>query len=240
MVGVTSSNLVGRTILLPPLLTTCSKESIHYNQNMKIILLFLGFIMTLPTFASQKETPGAWFGLFHKKNIGKELSMWGDFQLRYTMEEGGMQQTLFRFGPLWKLSKDHEIGLLYGFVESSVKEYRTTLHHTYSVSPHFSLRSRLEYRNLEDNDDDSLRFRYLVRYLHGLKGSNSLLIWDEPFLNLTSDKWTGERSFDRNRFFIGLRFPVLGMDVEAGYLNQFIPRSNRDTMEHLALLYVYY
>ncbi len=203
-----------------------------------VVVLFVVFLNV--SFAAPKETPGAWFGLFHRKDLNDHFSMWGDYQLRYSMEEGGMQQTLFRFGPLYRITKRQEIGLLYGFVEFGVKEYRTTFHHQFFVNPKLSLRSRLEYRNLEDNDDDSLRFRYLIRFLHALRGSTSLLIWEEPFANLTSDEWTGERSFDRNRFFVGIRFPAFGMDFEAGYLNQFIPRSNRDTMEHLALLYVYY
>lgn len=207
---------------------------------MKILLLILFTITVTTSFASQKDTPGAWVGLFHRKDLGNNFSMWGDYQLRYTMEKGEMQQTLFRFGPLWKFSTNQEIGLLYGFVEFGVKEYRTTFHHAIAPSPRLTLRSRFEYRNLEDNDDDSLRFRYLVRYLYGLQGKTSLLIWEEPFFNLTSDQWTGERTFDRNRLFLGLRFPALGMDIEAGYLNQFIPRRTQDTMEHLALLYVYY
>lgn len=207
---------------------------------MKYFFALLLTISTLPLLAAQKDTPGAWFGLFHRKDINEKFSMWGDYQLRYTMEKGEMQQTLFRFGPLWRFSKNQELGLMYGFVEFGVKEYRTTAHHLIHVSPRLLLRSRLEYRNLENNDDDSLRFRYLIRYITPFRGSTSFLIWEEPFLNFTSDKWTGNRTFDRNRFFLGFRFPALGMEMEAGYMNQFIPRSNRDTMEHLALLYVFY
>lgn len=207
---------------------------------MKIILILSALLITLSASAETKNNPGAWFGLFHKKDLGNKFSIWGDYQLRYTMAKGEMQQTLFRFGPIYRLSERHEIGLLYGFVEFGVKEYRTTLHHQFYVNPKLLLRSRLEYRNLEDNDDDSLRYRYLIRYLHPLKDSLSLLVWEEPFLNFTSDKWTERRFFDRNRVFFGFRFPAFGMEVEAGYMNQFIPRSQRDTMEHLALLYVFY
>lgn len=207
---------------------------------MKTILISLLLTLSATALASQKETPGAWFGLFHRKDVNEKYSLWGDYQLRYTGEKGGMQQTLFRFGPIWKFSKNQELGLLYGFVEFGVKEYRTTLHHALFVSPKLTLRSRLEYRNLEDNDDDSLRFRYLIRYLTPFKGDTSLLVWEEPFLNLTSDAWTGERTFDRNRAFIGFRFPAFGTAIEAGYMNQYIPRRSRDTMEHLALVYVYY
>lgn len=207
---------------------------------MKIILLILTLILSSTSLAKTNNNPGAWIGLFTKKDLGNNFSMWGDYQLRYSMAQGEMQQTLFRFGPIWKFSERQEIGLLYGFVESTVKEYRTTFHHQIYVNPKLILRSRLEYRNLEDNDDDSLRFRHLIRYIHPLKNSLSLLFWEEPFLNLTSDSWTERRFFDRNRIFLGFRFPALNMQMEAGYMNQFVPRSKTNTVEHLALLAIFY
>jgi hypothetical protein len=71
----------------------------------------------------------------------------------------------------------------------------------------FSGRSRMEFRMLEDSPDDSLRFRYQLRGQQALTPLLDLVVWDEPFINLTKDEWTGERTFERNRFFIGTHLP---------------------------------
>lgn len=71
-------------------------------------------------------------------------------------------------------------------------------------------------------------------------GANfNFLVWDEIFLNLTDDEWTGERFDERNRFFIGLKKPNQAHSVEFGYLNQFVPRSE-DIVEHIAVLYLFF
>ena len=64
--------------------------------------------------------------------------------------------------------------------------------------------------------------------------------WNEVFLNLSDDGFSGNRFFDRNRFFLGLRKDFYDSFIEFGYLNQYATRSSGDLMEHLGVLYVFF
>jgi len=185
----------------------------------------------------------AWLGLLGKKTLTQDYSLWSEAQLRYDLEVGGMQQTLFRFGPLKQINENHEIGLLMAFVQTGlIKEYRPTLQHMQQLSGRrnikLSSRSRLEARFLEDSSDDSMRFRYLLRGQMSLNSSLSLILWDEAFINLTNDDWTGNRTVERNRLFVGFRIPITEMSIEIGYLNQHIYRRS-DLIEHALVFYLF-
>ena len=97
-----------------------------------------------------------------------------------------------------------------------------------------SSRSRLEARFFEDVSEDSSRFRYLLRLDY-----KRYVIWDEVFINLKKDELTGNRVVDRNRFFIGLKSKIFNSKIEYGYLNQYIPRGDVDTIEHLLVAYLF-
>lgn len=73
-----------------------------------------------------------------------------------------MNQSLYRFGLLKKLNENHEVGVIYAYVQSvSAKEHRPTLQHIQHIqhiqqygdltSISFSGRSRIEIRFFEDN-----------------------------------------------------------------------------------------
>jgi hypothetical protein len=171
--------------------------------------------------------------------------LWTDIQLRYDNNNTTMQQTLIRFGPLKQITEKNEIGFLAAFIQTGlIDEYRATLHHLYHFSTNpehaFLLRNRLEGRALEDNPDFSIRYRSMFRYQTALKGNHSLVIWDEPFLNLTRDDWTGNRLVERNSFFLGPRISFHDSHLEVGYMNQFIPRDNVDIYEHIITMYFFY
>lgn len=209
-----------------------------------IILFICIFSTSLFAATSDNTRNGTWLGLFHKKPLPQEYTLWTEAQFRYLLDSTGMQQTLYRLGALKKLDERHEIGLIYGFVQTGVlKEHRPTLQHVQQygelASMKFSGRSRMELRMLEDSPDDSLRFRYQLRGQKTLNPELDLVVWDEPFINLTKDDWTGERTMERNRFFLGTRIPVWGMHAEIGYLNQFVPR-RKDITEHILTLYLFY
>jgi hypothetical protein len=213
---------------------------------MRIIFLHLLMLITfsLQAATSENTREGMWLGFFHKKALLNDYALWTEAQFRYLWDSTGMQQTLFRVGGLKKLNNQHELGLIYGFVETGLlKEHRPTFQHTQQygeyASMKFSARARFEFRMLEDSPDDALRLRYLLRGQKKLSPQLDLVIWDEPFINLTEDDWTGNRSFERNRFFLGTRVSFLGMHSEIGYLNQFVPRK-KDITEHILTMYLFY
>lgn len=207
-------------------------------------LLLLSFISI-----AQAETNNLsryWMGVFIKKPLGSSAwSAFGETQLRYSFDGGGMQQTLFRGGVLNTLSEKSEVGLLMGYVDTALQqEYRPTLQYVYkSTLQTVSLtsRNRLEYRSVRGDFDDSYRFRTLFRLDTPLCESVDFSIWDEVFLNLDHERWNGNRTFDRNRFFIGLRHRYPSLFFDWGYLHQWAPRSNGPTIsDHVLVTYFYF
>ena len=60
------------------------------------------------------------------------------------------------------------------------------------------------------------------------------------FLNITNESWTGNRTFERNRAFIGTRSKLNELSYEIGYMNQYVPRKELSTMEHILTLYLFF
>lgn len=213
---------------------------------MKLYLILIILITSVvKSNATTYESEG-WFALFAKKPIiENKYSIWQEVQLRYDFEKGEMSQSMLRFGILKSLNKHHEVGLLMGYIAtgSSSKEYRPTLQHTYSKTTDnifYSLRTRMEWRDLENNSSNSIRLRFNPSFRWKFKERISFVISDETFFNLTKETWTGDRIFERNRFFVGLRHDFLDFQFEYGYLNQYIPRRTVDTVDHVLVFNFYY
>jgi len=207
-------------------------------------MIALAFSLLLSFSASATEENRGWLGIFSRKESSAHSHFTHqELQIRYNFENGSNQQLLARFGLLKPISETQEIGFLMGYIETGdLIEYRPTLQHlikSQASSRIWSLRSRLEWREWQDTNTNSLRSRFQISLLQKLNSSYSLLVWDEPFLNLTHDSMSGERFFERNRAFIGVRFPFMGHNVELGYLNQHVPRQT-DLTEHIAVAYLYF
>lgn len=206
------------------------------------IFLFFGvFTLEASTFSQERS----WFGLFGKKEFTEKNFIHSETQLRYDLNSPTMQQTLFRFGVLHQINANHEIGLLAGYIQLGLlKEYRPTLQYTYFSdsfdSYSFSLRNRLETRFMEEQSETSIRYRLAMRGQKKVSDQLTLVVWDEPFINFTKEDWTGERTMERNRLFIGPRISWEKLNFEVGYMNQYIPRKNRNVMEHVLVGYIFF
>ncbi len=186
-----------------------------------------------------------WLGVFSKKNFHDAWSAWQELQFRYDSNEGGMLQTLIRVGALRQLSPEHELGLIMGYVQTGLKkEYRPTLQHFYTPGSaggfHFQLRSRLEFRDVEDEEANSLRYRLFASGRYQLTPKHAALLWNEAFVTLSSEDWTGQRRYERNRLFAGVRIDEQTHRWEIGYLHQLVPRHERTTHEHVLTVYFFY
>ncbi len=210
----------------------------------KILFIFLILIPQM-SWALDRSYERIWLGVMGKKALQNDFSLWQEYQLRYDANATTMQQTLFRFGLLKALDKKNEVGLIGGYIQTGLtKEYRPTLQYTYQFDPmgdtSLSVRNRLEARIIEDNPDFSMRYRAQFRAMKPVNEDYSMVVWDEPFLNITDDTWTGHRMIERNRFFIGPRLHFDGLNLEVGYMNQFTPRKNANVTEHILTTYLYY
>lgn len=206
--------------------------------NLLTLASFLFF--STGTYAESRTLDRTWLGLFNKTKISSDYSFWTEAQARLDNERLTRQQLLFRFGILKPLSKSFEAGLLYAYVQTNpLYEHRPTLqlNSTFFKQSHSSLtlRKRFEYRKLENSEAISGRFRASLRYQY-----KHFIVWEEPFINLTHETWTGERVFERNRFFVGRSFNVSLVNLEVGYLNQYVPRHERSLIEHVLVAYLFY
>jgi hypothetical protein len=196
------------------------------------------------SFAAALESR-AWLGLFGRKTLSDTRSFWHEAQFRYDLGRSGMQQLLARAGILQAVGGPHEFGWILGYIQSgTTQEFRPTLQYSATVALEdthfFGLRVRGEWRRLNIHPDNSLRFRTLVSYRLTVSPRTSFLVWDEPFLNLTREEWSGNRLFERNRLFLGIRLDGMKDRIEFGYLNQMIPRFSSSVSEHTLVLYYFY
>lgn len=217
----------------------------HKLIQLRLVLFFILLIFSLRVFAHQ-SSEDSWGGFFLKKDLAPSYSLWTEMQLRYDISDSTMEQTLLRFGLLKKISAQHELGVLLAFVQTdSRKEHRFALQHVQKygslIGAKLSHRARLEFRNFENIGGGSGRFRYLLRAENQSFKSFKPVFWNELFLNLERGPFTGNRHFERNRIFLGIR-KVFKDDLalEFGYLNQYVPRSGEDSMEHILFVGMFF
>jgi hypothetical protein len=214
----------------------------------KVILFLLVWqVMSFKGYAVESKG-GSWVGTFTNTSISKVFSLWAESQLRFTFNTNGVSQLLYRFGlEQQNLSENHKLAYLYAFIRTSpFKEHRFALQHIMKygkfIGLSFSHRVRLEGRFLEGDFENSARFRYFLRGDQAFgKGKFGFVFWNEFFLNLTREKWTGDKTFDQNRLFLGIKNKVFDNNrFELGYLNQYIPRKSINVMQHLVVLYYFF
>lgn len=193
-----------------------------------LTLLYSGVI-----WAQTQHDDKAWLGLIQKKQMDG-YHFWQEIHLRFEQETDKHYQTALRFGPSFDY-KTHEIGLLFAYVQTGDnKEWRPTLQQNKTYN-NFTNRNRLEIRKLENQNEVSLRYRSLFRI-----ESSQFIIWDEPFINLTREQWTGNRLLDKNRFFAGIKINANEWRTEVGYMYHYIPNKQQTIQEHILALMVFY
>ena len=97
---------------------------------MKLLRLYLLFVFIAPLTAHGESRNSGWLGTFAKREITENYYGWIETQLRYGFDQGGTNQILYRTGLLYRLNDSHELGFLYGYIESgNQKEHRFALQH---------------------------------------------------------------------------------------------------------------
>jgi hypothetical protein len=101
-------------------------------------------------------------------------------------------------------------------------------------------KARLEERHSLENAPWSIRFRERTYWTLPLKGSYSLLISDEWFINLNKTSWVVTKAFDQNRFFAGVLKQInTHISFSISYLNQYISRTPIE-INHGVVFNIYY
>lgn len=207
---------------------------------MKHLLIATLALLSTLAHASDPSYGRTWLGVFAKKPIHGKVTALSEIQFRYLNDDYRLQQLLVRTGVATQLSEKHEGALIYGFIQTdAVKEHRPTLQLASRWTDSVSSRLRLEWRKWEQDETTSVRLRTLLRKDWEL-GGVPLVLWDEPFLNVTREDRTGNRLVERNRAFLGTRTKLDHAVIEWGYLNQHVPRQNGSVTEHVLVGYLFF
>ncbi len=206
-----------------------------------IIRVIIFFFLVCPFLSyAQPADLGNWLIYIGSKDLGSKFNLHHEVQYRNYNAIGDLEQLLIRGGLGYDVGERSNALVGYGFIRSEnyindtdkvvVNEHRIfqqfiTKQNVGKLG--FQHRYRFEQRFVEDNF--RLRFRYflglnipLANFEEGRRALY-LSIYDEVFLN------TVDNVFDRNRLYGGLGYRLSpSVRIEAGYMNQFLSRGNRD------------
>jgi hypothetical protein len=208
-----------------------------------------------PALAAEDDAQ-VWLAQQSFLNLGHDLVLFTDLQLRLTDDAARAGQTIARGALGVKLDRSTTVWGGYGYIRSDPQGGRVTHEHRVfeqvtwrafgdgagngTTRPTLTGRSRLEQRMLEGQGGTGWRLRQLVRLdvPLGKPGTPQAVVWAEPFVGLNRTGWGQKSGFDQLRGFAGLALPLArGISAEAGYSGQYVSRPAReDRMNHIASL----
>jgi hypothetical protein len=169
-----------------------------------------------------------------------------EIQFRFVDNVSDFSQRLLRPSLTYRLNDTFSLTAGYAHVLTdlgegrSVSENRPWQQLGYTIHRNdyglvLSGRTRLEQRFVETGDDLGWRVRQMLRVEIPFeeKGKTKALIWNETFVGLNSTDWGQRDDLDQSRTFLGVMTPIAeNLNVEAGYLNQWINRPGEDLVNH--------
>ena len=210
---------------------------------------FLGLACSLAFFPNvinaQDSDLGNWLIYIGSKKINKTWNWHHEVQHRNYNAIGDLEQLLLRTGFGYTTEGKNQNFLLgYGYILSenydglgekiSVNEHRIfqqVISQQSITNLRFSHRFRLEQRFIES--EFKMRFRYFLsaRVPLGTDSKFYLSGYNELFIDLEEDL------FDRNRIYGGIGYKLFeGVNIELGYMNQFLGSLSRDQINVIMLL----
>lgn len=98
-------------------------------------------------------------------------------------------------------------------------------------------RSRLEERTQQNEPQWNDRFRQRIRLEFAKLKNITPILSEEVFFNITKPPWVANKTFEQNRFFVGIDILTSpSCIVELGYLNQYQFRTSQNQMNNILLL----
>jgi hypothetical protein len=194
---------------------------------------------------AQDSDLGNWLIYIGSKKINKTWNWHHEVQHRNYNAIGDLEQLLLRTGLGYTIEDKNQNFLLgYGYILSenydrlgekiSLNEHRIfqqVISQQSITNLKFSHRFRLEQRFIES--EFKMRFRYFLstRVPLGTDSKFYLSGYNELFIELEED------FFDRNRIYGGVGYKLFkGVNIELGYMNQFLGSLSRDQINVIMLL----
>ncbi len=234
---------------------------------MKIPAVILALLLTSVIHAQTNHT--GWLATFNTFKTGKKTSIHNDLQWRGSDELTHTQTFLARVGLNVKLNNTLTVTAGYAFIHNRrtvagvtgyAPEHRiwqqlliaqkfkhTLLSHRFRLEQRFISRSTVVNNELKNEDAYfANRIRYFARAVQPLNGDPGFkkgmfaALQNEVFFNFGNTANVNGQHFDQNRFYAtaGYRInPVI--DLEAGYLNQYVKNRSGRTNNHILQLAAY-
>lgn len=226
------------------------------------------FVLLASHAYAQSQFSG-WLATFNTFKTGKKTSIHNDIQLRSSDDIKHMQTFLFRAGLNVHVRKNMTATAGYAFISnrrtvSSVTGYAPehrfweqfiishkiktiTTNHRFRLEQRFLSKSKVVNNELEnDGYAYANRFRYFIRNVLPLQKQESFTrgmfvgLQNEVFVNIGNTANVNGQLFDQNRLLVSTGYRISPkMDVEVGYLNQYIEGRNSHTHNHALQLGTY-
>ncbi|MFT4093496.1 MAG: DUF2490 domain-containing protein [Niabella sp.] len=229
----------------------------------KKLYIFLFLFISCATSAQTRHEQTGWFFFLNNTKFNDRWGLQFDFQLRSHDDLDGARNILVRPGITYYLKTNQNItaGYLYNPTFSKADNGGTITHTEHRIWEQYILthklftgvfahRARLEQRFIEKVNKDKVfaqRFRYFFRDVQPLKKQEGAFIkgpfaalQNEVFLNVQYKENTNAHFFDQNRAYIAMGYRLSKkLDIEAGYMNQYIKGAGSNTLNNIAQLAVY-
>ncbi|MCJ8208769.1 DUF2490 domain-containing protein [Mucilaginibacter sp. RS28] len=226
------------------------------------VALLLAFFCIKSSFAQVNEFSG-WGAWFHNQKFSQHWGAVLDIQMRSADEFKYLKHPLLRPGVSYYFANNKFATIGYLFTgthrktatESTFRtEHRTweqfIYNHKIKAAPMMH-RFRLEQRYVGSLGNSEAyfaqRFRYFARAVVPFNNPKPefvkgpfLGLQNEVFLNVQNKDKVNKSTFDQNRAYLSVGYRLSKMiDVETGYLNQYINQVETNTMNHVIQLALY-
>ncbi len=232
------------------------------------IVCLLAGIVICQTANAQPQFSG-WLASFNTFKLDNRFSLHFDAQLRSTDQLEKVSAILLRPGLNFHLNKTWVFTAGYmlnlnrrsiGEVSSFLGEHRiwqqallnykikrVTVAHRFRFEERFIPRAKMVNNHLEsDGYNQAFRFRYFVRSIFPLTAEPTFssgpffALQNEVFLNTGDRSAANGKAFDQNRLYGALGYRLKGkLDIEAGYLNQYLATRTSFVNNHVVQLALY-
>jgi hypothetical protein len=224
-------------------------------------VLLIGYVNAA---CAQTNEFSGWAAWFHTQRLSAHWGFSFDGQVRSAHHAGYLKNVLLRPNVNYYFSGNKSATLGYAYVSANGHNAsgEKTLRHENRLFEQFiitqkaftntaiSHRFRLEQRFLGSTATQPDVFSQRVRYfLRGIIPFNSestftngtfLALQNEIFANVQNKAKVNNHFFDQNRAYVALGYRInKKVDVEAGYLNQYIQQTSAHTVNHVAQVVLY-
>lgn len=234
-------------------------------MKLKLLSFTLLFVAVTGVASAQTNELTTWGAWFHTQKFSEHWGIMFDGQARSSHHATYMRNLLLRPSVAYHFNKSKNAELGYTYVATNGRN--AAGEHTYrpehrifeqfiithkvgtntGLMHRFRLEQRFQGQTATQPDVFSQRFRYFIRGVIPVNNNQPVFtrgtfvsLQNEVFANIQNKAQVNKHVFDQNRAYtsFGYRFSKM-LDIEAGYLNQYIKQAEAYTINHVAQVAVY-